>query len=100
MNMEDNLNEKERKELELHRECNAFIVQLEMLVAEVADLELWRANNELEEESSVDKRLAAIKKMNANLREFKQPIKDCDVFLSRRGLLSNKQDQSLNYLRT
>lgn len=27
MNMEDNLNEKERKELELHRECNAFIVQ-------------------------------------------------------------------------
>lgn len=99
MNTRDNLNERERKELELHRECNTFIIQLEMLVAEVADLELWRADNELEEESSVDKRLAAIKEMNANLREFKQPIKDCGVFLSRRGLLSNKQERSLNYRR-
>lgn len=95
--MKDEINKRERKELQLHRNCNEFIVQLEMLIAEVADLELWRADNGLEQEEEIDKRLAAIKKMNASLKDFVQPIRDCDVFLSRRGLLSNKQDQSLNY---
>lgn len=94
--MKDEISKRERKELQLHRNCNEFIVQLEMLIAEVADLELWRADNGLEQEE-IDKRLAAIKKMNASLKDFVQPIRDCDVFLSRRGLLSNKQDQSLNY---
>lgn len=95
--MKDEISKRERKELQLHRNCNEFIVQLEMLIAEVADLELWRADNGLEQEEEIDKRLAAIKKMNASLKDFAQPVRDCDVFLSRRGLLSNKQDQSLNY---
>ena len=95
--MKDEISKRERKELQLHRNCNEFIVQLEMLIAEVADLELWRADNGLEQEEEIDKRLAAIKKMNASLKDFAQPVRDRDVFLSRRGLLSNKQDQSLNY---
>ena len=45
--MKDEISKRERKELQLHRNCNEFIVQLEMLIAEVADLELWRADNGL-----------------------------------------------------
>lgn len=87
MNNEE-LNSRERKELELRRQCNEFIISLETIISETHDLMLWRADNELETEERVDERLEAIKSMNTSLRDLTKPIRDLDVFSFRRGLIS------------
>lgn len=84
----EELNSRERKELELRRQCNEFIISLETIISETHDLMLWRADNELETEERVDERLEAIKSMNASLRDLTKPIRDLDVFSFRRGLIS------------
>nr|DAI10610.1 MAG TPA: hypothetical protein [Caudoviricetes sp.] len=84
----EELNSRERKELELRRQCNEFIISLETIISETHDLMLWRADNELETEERVDERLEAIKSMNTSLRDLTKPIRDLDVFSFRRGLIS------------
>ena len=84
----EELNSRERKELELRRQCNEFIISLETIISETHDLMLWRADNELETEERVDERLEAIKSMNTSLRDLTKTIRDLDVFSWRRGLIS------------
>lgn len=84
----EELNRRERKELELRRQCNQFIIQLEMLISETTDMQCWLASNELLNEKEVDERLSAIQKMNNSLKELESPIKDLDIFSFRRGLIS------------
>lgn len=82
----EELNSRERKELELRRQCNEFIISLETIISETHDLMFWRADNELETEERVDERLEAIKSMNTSLRDLTKTIRDLDVFSWRRGL--------------
>ena len=84
----EELNSRERKELELRRQCNDLIISLETIISETHDLMFWRADNELETEERVDERLEAIKSMNTSLRDLTKPIRDLDVFSFRRGLIS------------